>query len=84
MSDDMQRSQNARVAALTRVAHEGGSKVASHLNAGGGRFARYERLVDPEGVLDPQERFTRAKAAERADMVRLAQRSAAKRRKHTA
>lgn len=80
-----ERSANARAAALTRVAQEGGEKVVEHLN-NGGRFARYERQVDPDGVLAPDERYRRAKAAERADMVRLAQRSAAKRRKqqHTA
>lgn len=83
-ADPQERTRNARVAALTRVSREGGSKVADHLNKGGGRFARFERLVDPDGVLDPQERYTRAKAAERSEMVRLAQRSAAKRRSNTA
>ena len=37
---------------------------------------RFERQVDPEGVLDPQERRRRADAARKAHMLRLAARSA--------
>lgn len=46
-----------------------------------GRLAKYERDVDPDGRLTPDERRYRAEQARRADMLRLAQRSAQKRRK---
>ena len=37
---------------------------------------RFERLVDPEGALDPAERALRAERELRAHMLRLAARSA--------
>jgi hypothetical protein len=43
--------------------------------------ARFERLVDPAGVLDPAERTVRADRARRAYMLTLAERSAEARRK---
>lgn len=43
--------------------------------------ARFERLVDPDGVLDPRERAARADRARRAHMLTLAAKSAAARRK---
>ncbi|WP_218005195.1 hypothetical protein [Actinomadura macra] len=39
-------------------------------------LARFEREVDPEGVLPPRERRERAELAKRAYMLRLAKRSA--------
>jgi hypothetical protein len=42
--------------------------------------ARFERLVDPDGNLDPVERATRADRARRAHMLTLAAKSAAARR----
>jgi hypothetical protein len=42
--------------------------------------ARFERLVDPEGTLDPAERAIRADRARRAYMLTLAARSAEARR----
>ncbi len=44
---------------------------------------RFEREVDPEGVLSPAERARRAEAAKRAYFQRLALRSAQARRKKT-
>lgn len=41
--------------------------------------ARFERLVDPDGVLDPVERALRADHAKRAHMLSLAAKSAAAR-----
>jgi hypothetical protein len=41
---------------------------------------RFERQVDPDGVLDPAERARRAQQAMRAYMMRLAAKSAAARR----
>jgi len=45
-------------------------------------LARFEREVDPEGVLPPDERRKRAEHALRAYMLRLAKRSVIARR-HT-
>jgi hypothetical protein len=42
--------------------------------------ARWERQVDPDGVLDPAERARRADHAKRAEMARLAFLSAKARR----
>jgi hypothetical protein len=42
---------------------------------------RFERQVDPEGKLPPDERRRRARHALRAHMLRLAKRSAAARRR---
>jgi hypothetical protein len=41
---------------------------------------KFELLVDPDGVLPPEERATRAARARRAHMLKLAARSAAARR----
>lgn len=46
--------------------------------------ARFERLVDPEGLLDPAERSIRADRARRAHMLSLAARSAEVRRARAA
>lgn len=42
--------------------------------------ARFERLVDPDGLLDPAERAKRAERAMTAHMLELAARSAESRR----
>jgi len=44
-------------------------------------LARFERDVDPEGILEPLERQRRAEAARRAYMSRLAMKGAETRRK---
>lgn len=82
MSTPSQRSQMARVAALTRVANEGGDRVASHLN-GMGKLGRYMDRVDPGGELELDERTRRAKALLRADMQRLIARRWAKKQTPT-
>ncbi|MGH8975576.1 MAG: hypothetical protein ACRD0C_20510 [Acidimicrobiia bacterium] len=43
--------------------------------------SRFEREVDPEGVLDPAERARRAEAARKAHFTRLALRSSRARRR---
>jgi hypothetical protein len=45
-------------------------------------ISRFERLVDPDGTLPPDERRRRAQHALRAHMLRLAKRSAMARRAH--
>lgn len=42
--------------------------------------ARFERLVDPDGVLDPAERARRAEAARRAHLLDMSRRAAKARR----
>lgn len=68
-----QRTQRARLAALTRWSREDPSTNAARGQAG--LLARFEREVDPNGELAPAERLRRAEAARRAHMVRLAFRS---------
>ena len=49
-----------------------------------GFAARFERLVDPAGTLEPRERAIRADRARRAHMLTLAAKSAESRRKKKA
>jgi hypothetical protein len=73
-----ERSQRARLAALSRHAQSDGKE--STRKATEASWARFERQVDPEGRLSPKERRRRAKLAERAHMTRLALASAQARR----
>lgn len=74
-----QRSQRARLAALTRWSNEDPAANAERGQAG--LLARFEREVDPNNELTPSERLRRAQAARRAHMARLAFRSSKARRK---
>lgn len=65
-----QRSQRARIAALTRWAKEDPTETAARGQAG--LLARFEREVDPDGRLTPAERTRRAECARKAHMTRLA------------
>lgn len=65
-----QRSLQGAIAALTRWAHEDPRPALERTRAG--FFARFEREVDPDGVLPPAERDRRATAAMRAHMAQLA------------
>jgi hypothetical protein len=73
-----ERRLRTQRAALIRWAGEDPTRAAAAMTRG--RWARFERQVDPEGVLTHEERQRRAKAAERAYMVGLALRSAQVRR----
>lgn len=77
--DAAQRSRLARLAAHERWAKE--DRVAGTAAARRGFEARFEKLVDPDGVLDPAERARRAESARRAHFIRLAEKSAAARRR---
>lgn len=68
-----QRSQSARIAALTRWSKE--SPAANAARGQAGLLARFEREVDPNNELPPAERSRRAVAARRAHMSRLALKS---------
>lgn len=65
-----QRAMRARIAAHTRWSKEDPKPAASRGQAG--LLARFEREVDPDGVLPPQERRRRAESLRRAHMARLA------------
>jgi hypothetical protein len=63
----------AKIAANTRWSKEDPAPTAARGQAG--LQARFEREVDPDGTLSPQERTRRAEAARKAHMQRLALRS---------
>ena len=73
-----ERKLRAQVAANTRWSKEDPKEQAARMRAG--FDARFEREVDPDGVLSPAERERRAAAAKRAYMQRLALKSARARR----
>lgn len=68
-----QRSQRARLAALTRWSKEDPSANAARGQAG--LLAKFEQQVDPNNELPAPERQRRAQAARRAHMISLAFRS---------
>ncbi|HEX6940749.1 MAG TPA: hypothetical protein VF158_15135 [Longimicrobiales bacterium] len=61
--------------ALSRWAHVQ-DRTAATAPARAAADQRFERLVDPDGVLPPDERARRAEAARRAHYRRMAARSA--------
>lgn len=78
MATQQERSQRARIAALTRWAKEDPRPALAKVREG--LYARFELEVDPRSELDPAERARRATAAFRAHMARLALASARARR----
>jgi hypothetical protein len=64
-----ERSLRARLAAHTLHARRDSRQTTAIARAG--FLARFEREVDPDGVLDPSERRRRAEQARRAYFVRL-------------
>lgn len=75
----MSTTDRARIAALTR--HAFGDTKAATAPARRGFEAKFERAVDPDGVLTPTERATRAQRLMQAHMVKLAAKSAEARSK---
>ena len=74
-------SLRARLAAHTRWAHTDAEERARQSErARDAIYARFERDVDPEGVLAPAERARRAEHARKAHMLRLSLKSAEARR----
>lgn len=68
-ADPKRRSQNARIAALSRWSKEDpreGTRPARE-----GRLAAFARRVDPDGTLPGEERDRRARCAMRAEMARI-------------
>jgi hypothetical protein len=76
------RLLRARIAAAERWAHTG-DRSAATAPARRGLRAKFEKEVDPEGVLPIDERAWRADALQRAHMLRLALASARARRRRT-
>lgn len=74
-----QRSQRARIAAHARWARE--DPIPTAIRGQAGLNARFEREVDPDGVLPPAERARRAEHAKKAHFARLALLSAKARSK---
>ncbi len=66
-----------RIGAHVAHARHGGKQMTAAARKG--FLARFEREVDPDGTLPPEERTRRAEHALRAHMARLAAKSAAKR-----
>lgn len=75
-----QRTLAAQVAAHTRWAHTADRQAAT-APARQAFADRFERQVDPDGVLAPAERARRAQSARKAHMLRLAAKSAETRRR---
>ncbi len=69
-----QRAAWGRVGGLTAQSRHGGAAMTAAARAA--FRSKWERVVDPEGVLDPQERAIRAEQAMHAHMLRLALASA--------
>ncbi len=70
-SDNDDRVLRARIAA--HLLHAQISDEAEHTAPARAAFlSRFEREVDPDGVLDPQERARRAEHAKKAYFLRLA------------
>jgi hypothetical protein len=74
-----QRSQRARIAGLTSAARQDVREMTAP--ARGSFLARFEREVDPDGVLPEDERKRRATALRRAYFARLALASSKARRR---
>jgi hypothetical protein len=73
-----ERTLRARAAAYEMHAKHGSQKAA--IKGQAALLARFERRVDPESRLTPEERRRRALLARRAHMARLALASARSRR----
>lgn len=78
-----ERSIRGRIAAESRWAFEP-DRTAATAPARAAFLDQFERAVDPEGVLSPEERSVRASHARKAHMYRLALKSARVRRKKSA
>lgn len=86
MSDHLtpgERKLRAQVAAHTSWANTSDRKARTAAGTAA-LLSKFEREVDPDGVLDPAERARRAESARKAHFARLALKSAQARRKKAA
>jgi hypothetical protein len=81
MSDVRQAAAWGRIGGLTAWSRNDAETMTGAAHRG--FRARFEREVDPEGILPAAERAARSERARRAYMLGLAARSAAARRKKT-
>jgi hypothetical protein len=65
-----QRRLRAQIAAHTRWAKEADRTLAT-VKARQAAAARFEKQVDPDGLLDPVERAARARHAQQAHMLQM-------------
>lgn len=70
-----QKSRQARVAIYSRLAKTSDRREMTAA-ARAASMSRFERQVDPDGLLDPVERATRAEFAKKAYFTLLATKSA--------
>jgi hypothetical protein len=78
-------ARRGRLGAYTRWANaDAQERFAAGYPMRQGLQAKFEREVDPEGKLSPQERAKRAEYARRAQMQRMALKSAKARRRRKA
>jgi hypothetical protein len=82
MSGVPDRRAWGRIGGLTAWSRHGSDRMLGPAHAGFRR--RFERMVDPDGSMDPAERARRAERALRAHMLQMARRSAEVRRKRAA
>ncbi|GAA3841708.1 hypothetical protein GCM10022403_087320 [Streptomyces coacervatus] len=74
-----ERSLRAQIAAFERWAYEADRSDATAA-ARAASMGRFDKLVDPDGSLTPEERARRAACARKAHFLRMALRSAQARR----
>lgn len=82
-TDQAHRVLIARIAANHRWSQTS-DRTAATAAARQAALGRFERMVDPDGVLPPDERARRADAARSAHMCRMALRSAQARKSRRA
>lgn len=80
MNTDNDRVLQARIAAHTSWAQTE-DRAARTAKARQALASKFEREVDPDGVLPPEERARRAENARKAHYTRMARRSAQARRR---
>ena len=82
MATQSERTQRARLAAHVRLALSDPVEMTEAARkAGPGRIEYWERVVDPDGVLDLAERLRRAEHAKKAHYISLSLKSAVARRR---
>jgi hypothetical protein len=79
MTDHERQASWGRIGGLTAWSRNDAETMTSAAHRG--FRAKFANLVDPEGILPPEERAARAARAQRAHMLTLAAKSAAARRK---
>lgn len=79
----MERVLHSRAASHVRWSREA-DRTKATAPARAGLQAKFERQVDPEGVLDPVERAKRAESARKAYYAELTRKSIAARRRKKA